>query len=673
MSVGSLDQPRATTQTAPVKKPGVRWVGAPDTGQWVDEDGNPAASPTVGTQTQAASPPKIVNDLPEGAADVVDSNGVRHVPTSRGTSGSDGAWMDATRSSSNNPKYGGVGGNAPAPSTPAAPAPPPAPDGLSDAAARARQLADDAMNRHTDPGTITASTAGGPTVDKTGTTQAGVNVQVAPRTTVPNPIQVDRIGGVPVNNVGPITADKVWSPEISQSGTALQLAAAGTYQDILAGRAPSVAEQQLKAAQDRAAAEQLSIAAGARGQGVASARRNAATNIGLQQMEAGGQLAELRAKEIADAAAGLSSTGGAVQGENLTASGQLIDTQKTNAVNALEASKTNAANTIDVGKTNAANAIDVQKSNQATDLAAKQATAANQLKADLSSDDRLQTSLNLAAELAQRAQAGDQSAAVQLNSLGAQLQTDVGKFNANQIQTADASNIENRLRAMGMDEAYTAQMTALWVQAENSKDQVALEKLKVQLQQQAAENQKKGGILGFVSNILGTAASFIPGIGPLVGAGIKAAIDSGHSSPDGNYDVDADGNAVDANGDPIVMSDRRLKQDVEAVDPKDVDEFLRTVGKTQSWEYKPGEGLPPGRKMGPMAQDLAADKLASEAVGTRSDGKMSLDYQHLAALALAGVGRLNDRVEAVEAARPRGKGRGKADVKGFVMAVKGPR
>jgi hypothetical protein len=624
-----------------------RWVGDPTTGHWVDDEGNATTSPTVGTQTQAAP-----------AAPQPD-------PTRS-------AWDDARNKTSNNPAYGGLGGGGPSAPTPAAPPPPPPPpDGLSDAAARARQLADEAMNHHTDPGTLSASTAGVPTVDKTGTTQQGVNVQVAPRTAVPNPIQVDKIGGVPVGYGPTVTADKVASPEISQSGAQLQLSAAQAYQDVLAGRSPSLAEQQLKAAQDRASAEQLSIAAGARGQGVVSARRNAATNIGLQQMEAGGQLAELRAKEIAEAAAGLSSTGAAVQGENLAASGQLIDTQKTNAVNALEAGKATAANTIDVSKTNAANAIDVSKTNQATDLAAKQTNAANQLKADISSDDRLQNTLNLAAELQQRAAAGDQSAAVQLNSLGAQLQTDVAKFNANQIQTASAQNIETRLRAMGMDEQYTAQMTALWVQAENAKDQVALERLKVKLQQQAADNQKKGGFLSFLSNIFGVAAPIVGGLlgGPVGAAAGAAAAGALHGESD--YDVDAENDLVDASGQKLNMSDRRLKQEVKPVPPSDIDGFLKSVGKTQTWEYKPGEGLPPGRKVGPMAQDMAADKLASEAVGTRPDGKMSLDYQRLGALALAGLGRLNERVEGLEAVKPRGKAR--PDVKGFVMAVKGAR
>jgi hypothetical protein len=334
-----------------------------------------------------------------------------------------------------------------------------------------------------------------------------------------------------------------------------------------------------------------------------------------------------------------------VQNENLTASGQQIDVSKANQSTGLEASR----------------------SNQSTDLAAKTTNTANQLRADLSSDDRLQTMMTQAADLKQRAAAGDQSAAVQLNALNANLNSEIERFNAQQINTINSTNVESKLRAMGLDDAFVNQMTGLWLQATAENDQNKIEKIKTQIAAQAAAAARSGNTMNWWSTLLGTAAKFIPIVGPAIGS----LIDKASGPSDSGYDTDADGNAVDANGDPIVMSDRRLKQDVKPVPPSDIDGFLKSVGKTQTWEYQPGEGLPPGRKVGPMAQDLAADKLASEAVGTRPDGKMSLDYQRLGALALAGLGRLNERVEGLEAVKPRGKAR--PDVKGFVMAVKGAR
>lgn len=611
-----------------------RWVGDPTTGHWVDDSGAPTDSPTVGIQVEPAPTPRT------------------------------GAYQGAQQGYGGEPVYrngigSGVSGQKPGATPADAPpfvAAPAAPAPVSDADTlvnRAKALAEGAAGRHTDAGAIPGSTATAGGVDRTGAVQYAVQPDYAGRTQAPGQVDVSPVVGstIGAQRVG---AREVGGPQVSHTGLDYQAGAAQAYQDALAGK-NSLADLQLKAAQDRAAAEQLSIAAGARGQGVVAARRNAAANIGLQQMEAGGQMAELRAKEIAAAAAGLGNVGAQVQGENLAESGQVIDVNKTNAGNDLAGQTTNAGNALEAARSNQGNALDVSKTNVANEKDVKLAHAQQQLQVDVASDDRLQGMLKQRADLAAAANAGNQNAAVQLNALDAQLETEVSRFNAQQIQSANQFNVEARLRAMGMDDQYVAQMTQLWIQAENNRDQVQLEKLKIQLQQQAQANQKKGGFLSFLGGIFGTVGTVLGGpIGRAIGGLVGGAISSA-SEPTVNYDID--GNVGDANGNPVVMSDERIKKDVRPVRPKDIDGFLRAVGKTQTWEYKDGGG----RKVGPMAQDMAADRLASGAVGKREDGAMNLDYQTLAALALAGVGRLNDRVEAVE-----GKPRRKADVGGFL-------
>lgn len=673
-----------------------RWVASPPPGHWEDENGNATSAPEDPKPATSLAGVRAVAGKDEGPGYGFDPDQIGSIPPGglghnpgdlnnqvRGPSGQpiDDPFVDKSAK----PRYAPAPGSdlpsatvqsgwTATPGMPHGPGQAPragasTPGGSSaqDAADRARKLADEALGRHTDPGTITPTTAEAPTIDRTGTIQYAVQPDFAGRTSAPDQVHVDPITGsiIGAQQVG---SREVGGPQVSHSGLDLQQSAAAAFQDMLAGRS-TLAEQQLKAAQDRAAAEQLSIAAGARGQGVVGARRNAATNIGLQRMEAGGQFAELRAKEIADAAAGLGNLGAQVQGEHLAESGQAIDVNKTNAANTLDASKTNAGNALDASKANQAADLDVKKSNQAVDAQTKLAHAQQQLTADLASDDRLQGMLNKRAELAQAANAGNQQAATQLAALDAQIKSRMAEFNATQIQSATAANIENRLRAMGLDDQFIATMSQQFIAAANANDQLKLDALKTQIMSEAAKNAKSANDFNAWAQGLGLGAKF--GV-PLLKEGYDfiTGLGDGTAEPGGTDStryVDENGYPLDASGQPLTMSDRRLKEQITLVKPSDIDGFLRTVGKSagKEWQYKPGKGLPSGRKIGPMAQDLAADKLASAAVGSERDGTMSLDFQQLAALALAGLGRLNERVEDVET-KPRG--RTKPDVDGYLRS-----
>jgi hypothetical protein len=190
---------------------------------------------------------------------------------------------------------------------------------------------------------------------------------------------------------------------------------------------------------------------------------------------------------------------------------------------------------------------------------------------------------------------------------------------------------------------------------------VKLDQIKAAILAQQAKNQKSGNDLNALAQGLGFTAKY----GPDFVKWLSGGGGDGFSTEDAGYNSDEEQNAIDQ-----ITSDRRLKESIVTVKPADIDGFLRAQGKTQTWEYKPGRGLPPGRKLGPMAQDMKADKLASMAVGEDDDGMMSLDYQALAALALAGLGRLNQRVETLEErpGKSKSNSKSKADVAGYLAA-----
>jgi hypothetical protein len=77
-----------------------------------------------------------------------------------------------------------------------------------------------------------------------------------------------------------------------------------------------------------------------------------------------------------------------------------------------------------------------------------------------------------------------------------------------------------------------------------------------------------------------------------------------------------------------------------------VERFLGTAAKPYEYEYKPGLGLPPGRRVGPMAQNIAA--VAPDAVSRDSGGLMRVDYNKVAPAIMASQGYLNRKLEALK-------------------------
>ncbi|MFN4043652.1 tail fiber domain-containing protein [Limnobacter sp.] len=92
-----------------------------------------------------------------------------------------------------------------------------------------------------------------------------------------------------------------------------------------------------------------------------------------------------------------------------------------------------------------------------------------------------------------------------------------------------------------------------------------------------------------------------------------------------------------------VSSDRRLKTNIQAQDSGSVLGRLEQL-QTYSYEYLANPNL--GRRIGVIAQEIQS--LFPEAVATRADGMMSVDYSALGATAAMGVGQLSKQVKVLD-------------------------
>lgn len=128
-----------------------------------------------------------------------------------------------------------------------------------------------------------------------------------------------------------VTATNEFETPQQRQARELQLRAANEAIATIEGRTPSVAQVQLQQGLQRAAAQQQSMAAGARGMAVAGARRLAARNIAELQQGASGQAAQLRAQEVAGAREALANIAQGVRGQDIQTTaqgGEMIDRAK---------------------------------------------------------------------------------------------------------------------------------------------------------------------------------------------------------------------------------------------------------------------------------------------------------------------------------------------------------
>lgn len=143
--------------------------------------------------------------------------------------------------------------------------------------------------------------------------------RVAPMANTP---AAQSIAAAPAPNSLGVTATNEFETPQQRQARELQLRAANEAIATIEGRTPSVAQLQLQQGLQRAAAQQQSQAAGARGMGVAGARRLAARNIAELQQGTAGQTAQLRAQEIAGARESLAQIAGQVRGQDIDTTSQ---------------------------------------------------------------------------------------------------------------------------------------------------------------------------------------------------------------------------------------------------------------------------------------------------------------------------------------------------------------
>lgn len=216
---------------------------------------------------------------------------------------------------------------------------------------------------------------------------------------------------------------------------------AGYLNDAITGKAPSVAELQLREAEQRQEAAQLGIAAKSVGGGnTALALRTAANNIGRLNQSSAADAAILRAKEIADARGQLGTVSDSARSSDISVAGQnaglSTDVSKLNAGLATDVSKTNAGLETNVSQGNAALATDVSKANAGmiTDVSQGNANRATNVS---------QSNAALATDVSQ----GNANRFTDVSKTNAGLATDVSKTNATLGTNTSISNANNSTSA----------------------------------------------------------------------------------------------------------------------------------------------------------------------------------------------------------------------------------
>jgi hypothetical protein len=132
--------------------------------------------------------------------------------------------------------------------------------------------------------------------------------------------------------------------EAEQEGRGLQLDALGLARGAALGQAPSVAENLGREGLDRAAREQASAAASARGPAaLALAQQNAAYNTAAMQQQGSAQMAAMRADEMARARDAYMGGAGAVRGGDASRYGQELGRGTSQAGLEMEAERNRTA------------------------------------------------------------------------------------------------------------------------------------------------------------------------------------------------------------------------------------------------------------------------------------------------------------------------------------------
>jgi hypothetical protein len=421
-----------------------------------------------------------------------------------------------------------------------------------------------------------------------------------------------------------------------------------SLQGTIAGNTPSVADLQLRATEQRQAANQLGIAAAASGGGNSPlALRTAANNIGRLNQASSADAALLRAQEIATAQnqlggvadqartgdislagqnaslkTGVSQTNAQQQtAASVATAGNLTDASKATASNLTAANIASAGNLTDASKATAANQTSTSQANanNLTQLLAKQAelqyqashdNAGNQLSTD-QTNANLATNVSLANALAQNTKAlQDAKLATDVSQTNANNATTLSINNAGFLNDANKTNATNFLNQEQLNEKTQNDANSSWINA-------------------------NGQLVTGQGNILSAQAQ-----NNATNAGIDKA----------NQQATIDTLKAGGQGVAWLASDRRAKTDVS--DGRADAQALLDALSSKSFRYKdPGiPGARPGRQTGVMAQDVERAPAGKPMVKDTPTGK-KLDPSAGFGTVLSMLAQLNDRLNKTEGRR----------------------
>jgi len=295
-----------------------------------------------------------------------------------------------------------------------------------------------------------APTLQAPTLGASQAAQAG---QVAAAPTVAGGLQ-QYLAGLTPEQVQAAQIERTIAPEaaqlqVEQEGRTFQQALAQQLMGQATGTAPSLAEQQLRQAQDKALRQQMAQAASVRGgPGAAAAQRQLGAQLAETQQQ---QLAEATQARIKEQQAAQETLANVAQGLRTTD----VDIAKTAASLQQQA------------------ALEGRKIT--SEEAMQQATLTQQAK--LANQDAINKLQAQKAELTLKAQQGDQQAITELNKVQAQLDTEVNIDNARRVDdmAKQAAQLEMQARQGNQQAALDLQKLNLTMQADLEKFNISQE------------------------------------------------------------------------------------------------------------------------------------------------------------------------------------------------------
>lgn len=472
---------------------------------------------------------------------------------------------------------------------------------------------------------------------------------------------IERMQAAQVGNVGDVEAAQVANVRDAQAAqignmdlaTAAQIDQAkqaqfrtgqeslvAQLQQQAAGQGPSLAEAQLKTAQNRNLAQQLAIAGASRGGNAGLQARQLQQNMATSGQELANQAAQARMQEQLAARQQLQSTlAGAREQDIGLATSQAGLTQQTSLANQaavnnqrLEQAKLNQqAELVNVQKAQEValkngdfqQASRLQNQQKNIQIAIQNATLQQQSnlanvessRAKVQQQAQIETQLSLANQQSgMTAQQANQQAQIQMQEM--RLKEDQFKQSRIDEYTKLGMTFEQAAQQTNLDwnkfqEQLTQQYSGMRQQASTAQAQIASQEgmnaQNIQAQKDAADKALTGQI---VSGVLGA------------------------------------GGAV--GGAAIAASDRTAKKDIKSAS-KDIKEFL---GALEASKYKYKEPNKPGRGQGEfvsvMAQELEKTKLGKSMVGKDAEGVKNVDYGKGFGAILAAQVELNKRLAELE-------------------------